>query len=176
MRSSLAIAAVAMAGLAISVSLAITDASATAWPQASVMGRLTIPTLHVSVAVGNCPRACTFAASQKVLDRETMWWPDTPARPDSGGVYAIAGHDVTPVPGFGAHGPFHYLYRLKVGAPVYLRWGGRTARYRVTAVRTLSVADKGGLGPARGERLVLSTCWPPGSSSHRMYAYAVRVA
>ena len=36
----------------------------------------------------------------------------------------IDAHDVTPVPGYGAHGPFYRLYLIKPGYIVKIRWNG----------------------------------------------------
>lgn len=44
-----------------------------------------------------------------------IWDPAYPARPGYGGTMVMDGHDVTPVPGYGAHGPFYRLYLLRPG-------------------------------------------------------------
>lgn len=139
-----------------------------------VTPHLYIPALKVWVQIGACAKACTFNASQQILDREVMWWPGTKTRPGSGGVYAIAGHDVTPVPGFRSHGPFHYLYRMHRRQVIFIFWHGLIYKYRVYRV-TAKPVGANALGSAPGERLVLSTCWPPYSAAKRMLVYAKRV-
>jgi hypothetical protein len=42
----------------------------------------------------------------------------------------IDGHDVTPVPGYGAHGPFYRLYKLRPGDLATIKWNGVTYTYR----------------------------------------------
>ena len=45
-------------------------------------------------------------------------------RPGMGLTTVIDAHDVTPVPGYGAHGPFYRLYLIKPGYIVKIRWNG----------------------------------------------------
>ena len=49
------------------------------------------------------------------LAKGPIWDPGHPARPGDGETMVIDAHDVTPVPGYGAHGPFYRLYLLKPG-------------------------------------------------------------
>jgi hypothetical protein len=44
-----------------------------------------------------------------------IWDPGYSARPGDGQTMVMDGHDVTPVPGYGAHGPFYRLYLLRPG-------------------------------------------------------------
>jgi hypothetical protein len=51
------------------------------------------------------------------LAKGPIWDPDQDfqARPGQGKTMVIYGHDVTPVPGYGAHGPFYRLHLMKQG-------------------------------------------------------------
>ena len=45
----------------------------------------------------------------------------------------IDAHDVTPVPGYGAHGPFYRLYLIKPGYLAKIKWNGVWRTYRFVA-------------------------------------------
>ena len=59
-----------------------------------------------------------------------VWVRGHPFRPGDGQPMLIAGHDVTPVPGYGAHGPFYRLYLLKPGDLATITWNGVRYTYR----------------------------------------------
>jgi hypothetical protein len=42
----------------------------------------------------------------------------------------IDAHDVTPVPGYGAHGPFYRLYTIRPGDLAKIKWKGVWRTYR----------------------------------------------
>lgn len=117
------------------------------------------------------PRIGVTAAIGTDLARGPVFWPRV-GRPGRGTTIAIAAHDVTPVPGFGGHGPFHDIDELGKGDRIYVRWDGKRYTYVVTGHRlipssSLHIAD---LTPY--ERLLLTTCWPRGSSAYRLVVYA----
>jgi hypothetical protein len=64
------------------------------------------------------------------LARGPIWDPEYPERPGQGKSMVIDAHDVTPVPGYGAHGPFYRLHLIKPGDLATIRWQGVTRTYR----------------------------------------------
>jgi LPXTG-site transpeptidase (sortase) family protein len=120
---------------------------------------ISIPTIGVTATIGTS------------LARGAIYW-DRVGRPGQGTTVAIAAHDVTPVPGFHGHGPFHDIDRLRKGDRITVSRGGKRYAYRVTgrsviASTNLHIADL-----TRYERLVLTTCWPRGSGKYRLVVYA----
>jgi len=120
---------------------------------------ISIPHIRVTATVGTD------------LARGAVFWPRV-GRPGQGTTIAIAAHDVTPVPGFHGHGPFHDINELRPGDRIYLTWNGKQYAYQVTGHRlfrstNLHIADL-----TRYERLLLTTCWPRGSSKYRLVVYA----
>jgi LPXTG-site transpeptidase (sortase) family protein len=120
---------------------------------------ISIPRIGVSAVVG---------AS---LARGVIFWPNV-GRPGQGTTVAIAGHDVTPVPGFDGHGPFHDINQLRTGDRIYVSWNGKRYTYRVTGQRLFPSTDLHIADLTRYERLLLTTCWPHGSSKYRLVVYA----
>jgi hypothetical protein len=64
------------------------------------------------------------------LAKGPVWDPFHPSRPGQGGTMVIDAHDVTPVPGYGAHGPFYRLYLLRPGDLATITWEGVRYTYR----------------------------------------------
>jgi len=120
---------------------------------------ITIPRIGVNAIIG------------KSLASGPVYWP-TVGRPGQGTTIAIAGHDVTPVPGFHGHGPFHDINQLRKGDRIYLNSHGRRHAYRVTGERVISATDLHIADLTHYERLLLTTCWPRGSSQYRLVVYA----
>lgn len=87
-----------------------------------------------------------------------LWWHDKDT-------LAVAGHDVTPVPGYGAHGPFWNLYLVKPGD--LIRVGDRV--YRARYVLTLR---PNAMWTLHWKGLVLSGCWPRYSAAFRKVVLA----
>lgn len=126
---------------------------------------LAIPAMHLRATVGRDTAEATLA-------RGPGFYQGT-GQPGCDCTIAIAGHRVTPVPGFEGHGPFRWLSLLKRGARITLRAGGRTYAYAVSGSRIVSPLDTTPLDDVGHERLVLSTCTPPGSSTYRLIVYAL---
>jgi len=105
------------------------------------------------------------------LARGPVFWPQV-GRPGQGTTVAIAAHDITPVPGFHGHGPFHDINELRPGDRIYLSWNNTRYAYRVTGHRLLPSHDMHIADLTRYERLLLTTCWPRGSSRYRLVVYA----
>jgi sortase A len=128
---------------------------------------LAIPTLGIRTVVRE-------GTGEAVLARGPGFYAGS-GRPGCGCTIAIAGHRVTPVPGFDGHGPFRWLNRLVRGARIYLRIGGRTTVYAVSGSEVLSPSDVAPLADIGHERLVLSTCTPPFSATYRLVVFALPV-
>jgi len=121
---------------------------------------ISIPKIGVSGVIGDS------------LGRGPVYWPMV-GRPGQGTTVAIAGHDVTPVPGFGGHGPFHDINRLVRGDRIFVTSHGRRHAYRVTGRRVIPSTNLHIADLTRHERLLLTTCWPRGSSAYRLVVYAL---
>ena len=105
------------------------------------------------------------------LSRGAIYWQRV-GRPGQGTTIAIAAHDITPVPGFRGHGPFHDINRLVKGDKVTVTHAGKRYAYRVTARRVIPGTNMHIADLTRYERLLLTTCWPRGSSKYRLVVYA----
>jgi LPXTG-site transpeptidase (sortase) family protein len=88
------------------------------------------------------------------------------ALPGLGDTVAIAGHRTT----WGAW--FRHLDDLHKGDPIVLRLPYGTVSYRVTGERSVLPNDWSVLRDRGYHRLILSTCDPPGSASHRLIVFA----
>ncbi len=99
-----------------------TDAAAQGCAYGRPVARMTVGVLHMyNQPIGQ--RTCALA-------KGPIWDLSHPARPGDGGTMVIDGHDVTPVPGYGAHGPFYRLYLLKPGDLATITWKGVRYTYR----------------------------------------------
>jgi hypothetical protein len=116
------------------------------------------------------------------LARGPIWDLGWPARPGDGLTMVIDAHDVTPVPGYGAHGPFYRLYTIKPGDVARIKWKGVTRTYRFVTrpfakpqiFKTGRVNNK----PVRnwsGEVVYFRCCWPRYTRNDYLYARAVLV-
>jgi LPXTG-site transpeptidase (sortase) family protein len=145
-------------GLTLIVVLGLALASAaTAGARRAMTPTISIPRIGVSAVIGTS------------LARGAVYWPSV-GRPGQGTTIAIAGHDVTPVPGFDGHGPFHDINNLRKGDRIDINWNGTRHSYRVTGLRVIPSSD---LHIADLTRYVLlTTCWPRGSSEYRLVVYA----
>jgi LPXTG-site transpeptidase (sortase) family protein len=153
-RVSLITTAVTTSLIALGLTFAL---PAGATPQAAQT--ISIPRIGISATIG---------AS---LDQGPIFWPQV-GRPGQGTTIAIAGHDITPVPGFHGHGPFHDINMLRRGDRIYLTWHGTRHTYTVTRHRIIPSTNMHIADLTRYERLLLTTCWPRGSSANRLVVYA----
>jgi sortase A len=87
--------------------------------------------------------------------------------PGAGMPFAIAGHRTT----YGA--PFYKLDKLREGDPVYVDTPYGKFRYAVAKTTTVLPSDTSVLFD-RGYGLVLTTCTPPYSASHRLIVWATQ--
>jgi LPXTG-site transpeptidase (sortase) family protein len=117
------------------------------------------------------PKIGVTAQIGENLSRGAIYWHRV-GRPGQGTTIAIAAHDITPVPGFRGHGPFHDINRLARGDTVTVTHAGRRYAYRVTGRRVLPSSNMHMADLTPYERLLLTTCWPRGSSKYRLVVYA----
>jgi LPXTG-site transpeptidase (sortase) family protein len=120
---------------------------------------ISIPSIGVSAAIGES------------LDRGPVFWPRV-GRPGQGTTIAIAAHNVTSVPGFDGHGPFHDIDQLRERDRIFLTSHGRRHAYVVTGRRVIRSTNLHMADLTRYERVLLTTCWPRGSSAYRLVVYA----
>jgi len=127
------------------------------------IGTLVIPRLGLRLPLGE-------GVARRQLDRGPGHYPWT-WLPGQGETVAIAGHRTT------RGAPFRELPSLARGDAIYIvlrrRLGGRSFRYRVTGEEVLEPDEGFRLVRDRGyERLVLTTCYPLGSSRQRYAVFA----
>jgi hypothetical protein len=119
--------------------------------------RLTIKRLHIV----NKPirtRACDLAYGP-------IWDLAYKTRPGMGLTMVIDAHDVTPVPGYGAHGPFYNLYLIRPGNRVRIKWNGVWRTYKfVTKPRPYPQWPQSKVNKPiksfRVETIYFRCCWP----------------
>jgi hypothetical protein len=112
-------------GLGVWVGLAATRGIAAApscTPNEPHQSRLIVSRLHI----WNKPILLGYAARSK----GPIWDPDFNARPGQGRSSVIQAHDVTPVPGYGKHGPFYRLPSMRRGDLATITRCGVSYTYR----------------------------------------------
>ena len=72
-----------------------------------------------------------IGVSECYLAKGPIWDPWRAARPGYGMSIVIDGHNVTPVAGYGAHGPFYRLHLMKPGYLATITWKHVKYTYRV---------------------------------------------
>jgi LPXTG-site transpeptidase (sortase) family protein len=117
---------------------------------------ISIPRLHL--------RSRIYSAAD--LNDGPAWWPVT-GRPGGGDTVAVAGHRTTHT-----H-PFYYLDRLRAGDAIYLKYRGRTYRYRVADTRVIFAGNLHIADAVGHERLLLTACTPRGSAAYRLVVEAL---
>jgi sortase A len=132
------------------------------------IGRLRIPLIDLDRLVQQGARGSASLdpdADRARLRNGPVHYGITPL-PGAGEPFAVAGHRTT----YGA--PFYKLDRLRRGDRIFLETP--YARFRYTVAKTTEVlpGDVGVLRD-RGYGLVLTTCTPPYSASHRLIVWAV---
>lgn len=116
------------------------------------------------------------------LARGPIWDLGWAARPGDGLTMVIDAHDVTPVPGYGPHGPFYRLYTLKPGELARIEWNGVWRTYKFVTrpfakpqrLRNGRVNDKP-IRDWRGEVVYFRCCWPRYTRNDYLYERAVLV-
>jgi sortase (surface protein transpeptidase) len=150
--------------VAVIASLALAGSAYSAQPQAL----LTIPALGIfNKPIGN---------GDAMLKSGPTWDPYVPARPTRNNFVVIAGHDVTPVPGYGGHGPFYNLVELKKGYLVEVRWRTRLYVYRLVR-DSWYMPEREVPSAVVGVGLVwLYSCYPRHTHNGRTWAEGVLVS
>jgi len=117
------------------------------------------------------------------LARGPIWDLGYAARPGNGLTMVIDAHDVTPVPGYGAHGPFYRLYTIKPGDMVKITWQGVTRTYRFVThpFAEPQLLENGHVNNRpiknwRGEVVYFRCCWPRYTRNEYLYERAVLVS
>ena len=126
------------------------------------LGRIVIPRLGLAAVF-------VEGTSESDLEKGPGHYRVT-ALPGRGPTVAIAGHRTT----WGAW--FRHLDQLREGDRIELQLSYGTFVYRVTGERVVAKNDWSILGDRGYARLVLSTCDPPYSASHRRVAFARQVS
>jgi hypothetical protein len=116
------------------------------------------------------------------LARGPIWDLGWATRPGDGLTMVIDAHDVTPVPGYGAHGPFYRLYTIKPGYIARIKWNGVWRTYRfVTRPFAKPQRFKSGrvnnkpIKDWRAEVVYFRCCWPRYTRNDYLYERAVLV-
>jgi sortase A len=132
------------------------------------IGRLRIPLIDLDRLVQQGARGSASLdpdADRSLLRNGPVHYGLTPL-PGAGEPFAVAGHRTT----YGA--PFYKLNRLKPGDRIFLDTPYARFRYEVAKTTVVLPNDTGVLRD-RGYSLVLTTCTPPYSASHRLVVWAV---
>ena len=136
--------------------------------------RLTIKALHI-LDKPIRTRACDLAYGP-------IWDLAYKTRPGMGLTMVIDAHDVTPVPGYGAHGPFYRLYTIKPGYLAKIKWHGvwRTYRFVTRPFAAPQLRENGAVNNKpikawRGEVVYFRCCWPRYTRHDYLYERAVLV-
>lgn len=94
--------------------------------------------------------------------------------PGEGGKVLVYGHsssypwDLSPYTKI-----FRGINKVELGQKVYVTYDGKVHTYQVTEKRTVPAKDHSAFEPDdNGEELILYTCWPPDSISHRFLVIA----
>ena len=129
---------------------------------------LTIRALHIfnkPIRAGSCN-----------LAKGPIWDPGYPVRPGQGMTMVIDAHDVTPVPGYGAHGPFYNLYRIRPGYLAKIKWKGVWRTYRFVMKPTPRTQKHPIVKTSfRVESVWFRCCWPRYTKNDFLYERAVLV-
>jgi hypothetical protein len=117
------------------------------------------------------------------LARGPIWDLGWPGRPGDGLTMVIDAHDVTPVPGYGAHGPFYRLSTIKPGDLATIRWKGvrRTYRFVTHPFAKPQLLANGDVNNKpiknwRGEVVYFRCCWPRYTRNDYLYERAVLIS
>jgi sortase (surface protein transpeptidase) len=135
-------------------------------------GRLTIPKLGIWNMPIYQPQQMDSGPFWDSADSEKYAY-----RPDDvGKPVVIGGHDVTPVRGYGAHGPFYNLVNLDVGDLIMVRWKGALHKYRVVRPHNLMAYAASPVVDDGRSTLWLYCCWPRYTAKGHQWVEAVEVS
>jgi hypothetical protein len=157
MKAVLLTVAAGLASLVVATPSGSAGPGCPASPVSRHTARLTIKSLHI-LDKPIRPRACDVAYGP-------IWDVGYKTRPGMGLTMVIDAHDVTPVPGYGAHGPFYHLNLIKPGYLAKIKWNGvwRTYRFVMRPTpypqRPKSEVDKH-IKDFGAEVVYFRCCWP----------------
>jgi sortase A len=123
------------------------------------MGRIAIPEIGLDAVLVDGTSETDLAKGPGIYAFDYL--------PGEGRLVYIAGHRTT----YGA--PFSHLDRLRAGDAITIAMPYGTFRYLVTGHRIVRASDIAVLRSHRHEQLILQTCHPRFSASHRYLVYAV---
>jgi sortase A len=123
------------------------------------IGRIEIPSLDRSYVMVQGTRTSD-------LRRGPGHYPTTPFPGENALTVAVAGHRTTYL------APFRTVDNLKRGASIVLAMPYATLKYAVTGKRAVLPTQTDVLAAAGHPQLVLTTCDPPYSASHRLVIFA----
>jgi sortase A len=126
--------------------------------EGDAVGVIAVPRLHLRMVVVEGTAASDLARGPGHYQITAL--------PGLGGTVAIAGHRTTYLQ------PFRHLDRLRAGDQVYLEMPYGTFRYRVYAHDIVCDHDWSILRRRPFEKLVLSSCHPLYSATHRIVVFA----
>ncbi|HUZ14880.1 MAG TPA: hypothetical protein VMU72_01725 [Gaiellaceae bacterium] len=172
---ALGLASLAIATMALSANgIESPDCPAKEPPRTGHPALLTIKALHMvnQPVRTQCPD----------LARGPIWDLGWATRPGDGLTMVIDAHDVTPVPGYGAHGPFYRLYTIKPGYLAKIKWHGVWRTYRFVTypfaepqLRKNGAVNNKPIKAWRGEVVYFRCCWPRYTRNDYLYERAVLV-
>jgi sortase A len=139
-------------------------------------GGIVIPSLFLDESVvynidPNDSDAYTKALKQGIAHASATHLPDT------GGLGYYFAHSSTPSLARQYNAVFYLLGKLKEGDDVYLWHDRERYTYEVTSTKVTDPHDVSFLEDTQEEeeRIVLQTCWPPGTSEKRLLVFAKRI-
>lgn len=168
-KAAFLIVAVALASLALATPGGSAVRACSAPPLGPQTTRLTIKALHIFDRPVYT-RTCDLA-------RGPIWDLGYATRPGMGLAMVIDAHDVTPVPGYGVHGPFYNLDRIRRGYLAKIKWHGvwRTYRFVGRPVPHPQSEPNKPIESFGAEIIYFRCCWPRYTRRDYLTARAVLV-
>lgn len=126
--------------------------------EGEAMGRIEIPRIALDEVLVDGTDPADLARGPGIYRGDRL--------PGQRGLVYIAGHRTT-------HGaPFSHIDRLRVNDTITIAMPYGVFRYLVTGHRVVPANDLGVLESSGRSQLILQTCWPRFSASHRYLVYA----
>jgi sortase A len=126
--------------------------------EGEAMGRIEIPRIALDEVLVDGTNSADLAKGPGIYVGDDL--------PGQSGLVYIAGHRTT-------HGaPFSHIDQLRVHDAITIAMPYGTFRYLVTGHRIVPANDLGVLKSRGQPQLILQTCWPRFSASHRYLVYA----
>jgi sortase A len=129
--------------------------------EGEAMGRILVPRLGLDTVLVEGTSEADLATGPGFYARDFL--------PGEDRLVYVAGHRTT------YSAPFSQINLLRRGDTITVRMPYGTFRYRVTGHRIVAASDTGVLRSTRRERLILQSCHPRFSATHRYLVYALPV-